>query len=136
MKDEWTEFVDFAWEKKSQHELLFPADIEKDVFDQLLSFHFLHKNLYMAKDGDEWSFGVMRPIEDPFNPWFNWEQKEGDFLLLDFLYCKSKKTCLRLWNMFCKNVTGKKMIVYHRRGKTKRLTKELVLKFFAGLFNK
>lgn len=134
--DLWDEFVQFAYSKKLEHKHLFPDDLDIKTLEQMLSFHFHHGNLYMAKHEGQWSFGVMRPIKDPMVPDFNWEQPEGDYLLLDFLYCKSKKVCLALWDKFCGTSPRPKAIVFYRKGKPKVMTKEMVLRFFSPIFSK
>jgi|APGre2960657373_1045057.scaffolds.fasta_scaffold69631_2 hypothetical protein len=130
MSDLWDEFVDFAYSKKLEHKLLFPEDLEKETLDQMLTFHFHNKNLYLAKNGDEWSFAVLRPVKHALDVVFNWEQPESDILLLDYLYSKCKKSTLLMWNMFCERNMKPSAIVYYRRGKPKLATKELMFNFF------
>jgi hypothetical protein len=126
----WNQFVDFAYSKKAEHEWLFPAKIDKDVFEQMLAFHYNHKNLHIVKSGDDWSFVVFRPIKHAFDVDFNWEQPDSRLYLLDFLYSKCKYATLELWNMFCNLGVKPSSILYYRRGEPKPFTPKLVLKFF------
>jgi hypothetical protein len=128
--DIWKEFVDFAYAKKAEHEWLFPAKIDKDVFSQMLAFHCHHKNLNIIKGNNDWAFVVFRPIKHAFDVDFNWEQPDSNLYLLDFLYSKCKYATLELWNMFCARGVRPSSILYYRRGKPKPFTPKLVLKFF------
>jgi hypothetical protein len=130
MSDLWDEFVDFAYSKKLEYKWLFPEDLEKETLDQMLTFHFHNKNLLLTKDGDEWSFVVLRPIKHVLDVVFNWEQPESDIILLDFMYSKCKKASLTLWNMFCIKNLKPSAIVYYRRGKPKLMNKTLLFNFF------
>ena len=126
----WDQFVNFAYAKKAEHEWLFPAKIDKDVFGQMLAFHCHHKNLYIVKGANDWAFGVMRPIKHAFDVDFNWEQPDSNLYLLDFLYSKYKYATLELWNMFCGKGIKPSSILYYRKGKPKQFTPKLVFKFF------
>lgn len=127
--DIWKEFVDFAYAKKAEHEWLFPAKIDKDVFSQMLAFHCHHKNLNIVKGTNDWAFVVIRPIKHALDVDFNWEQPNSNLYLLDFLYSKCKHASLELWNMFCARGVKPSSMLYYRRGNPKPLTANLVFKF-------
>lgn len=126
----WDEFVDFAFQKKQEHEWLFPENIDKDTLDQMLAFHYHNKNLNLLRTKDGWAFVVFRPIKNAFDVNFNWEQPDSNLYLLDFLYSKCKYATLELWNMFCNRGVKPSSILYYRRGEPKPFTPKLVLKFF------
>mgnify|MGYP003341814723 CR=1 FL=1 len=86
----WDQFVDFAYAKKHECKLLFPAPIERDVFNDMLAVHYHKQNLYLAKDGDEWGFAVLRPVRSAFDVEFQWDQPDTTLFLIDFLYSKSE----------------------------------------------
>lgn len=126
----WDEFVDFAYAKKFEHEWLFPAPIEKNIFDQMLAFHFHNKNLYVTRAPDGWAFSVVRPVRSAWDIEFDWKQPETSLYLLDFLYSKCKKATARLWTQLYDNGIRATGMFYFRRGNPKPLTPRLLSKLF------
>ena len=129
--EEWNLFLDFAKHVSREHLNLW-GHICGDTLEQYLSFHALHKNLYTTKDGDQFAFLLVRPIAE-LSLDFNWQNPESDLLLLDALYCKSKKAGLRLLKLYLDSGRSISNAVYHRNGKFKPWTPKLTRRFFYGI---
>lgn len=136
MSQLWDEFVDFAYAKKHECKLLFPSEISKDLFGQMLAFHYHHKNLHLGKNGNEWGFAVFRPVRSADDIEFKWDQPETTLILLDFLYSKCKKTSFQIWKSFYNSNPKHTGIFYYRRGVPKPFTARLVSRFFNHTFRK
>jgi hypothetical protein len=125
----WDQFVDFAYDKKAEHEWLFPKGIDKDTLAKMLGFHCCHKNLHIVKNDNDWAFVVLRPIKHAFDVEFTWEQPDSSLYLLDFLYSKCRHATLKLWSMFYSRGIKPSSILYYRKGELRECTPKLVLKF-------
>lgn len=132
----WDDFVDFAYAKKFEHELLYPAPIEKSVFGQMLAFHFHNRNLYVTRSPDGWAFTVIRPVRSAWDYQFDWKQPQTTLYLLDFLYSKCKKATLRLWTQFYERGIKPTGFFYFRRDVAKPLNARLIKKLFHEVVRK
>lgn len=132
----WDEFVDFAYAKKFEHEWLFPAKMEKRVFDHMLAFHLKHKNLLVTRCLDGWAFSVVRPVRDAFNIEFDWQQPSTTLYFLDFLYSKCKLATARLLAQLHANGVRATGMFYLRRGNPRPLTSRLLHKLFFEISRK
>lgn len=104
-------------------------DIERDLLDKMLAFHYHNRNLFWTPAPDGFAFAVVRPVKEVGEVEFDWEQPESDIYLLDFLYSSCKKATLRLWKQVCDTITSRN-IFYYRFGRLKTLDRRLVAKLF------
>ena len=125
----WDSLVDFVFAKKQEHIHLLHHDIDRDVLDKMLAFHFHHKNLFVTRAPDGFAFCVVRPVKEVGEFDFDWEQPDSDLYLLDFLYSRCKKATLRIWQQICDTIASRN-IFYYRYGVPKMLTRRLVAKLF------
>jgi hypothetical protein len=132
----WDEFVDFAYAKRFEHELLYPAPIEKSVFAQMLAFHFHNKNLYVTRAPDGWAFSVVRPVRSAWDFDFDWKQPQTSLYFLELLYSKCKLATARLWSQLYDNGVRATGMFYLRRGNVRALTPRLLHKLFFEISRK
>lgn len=127
----WSLFLEFAKQVSREHLRLW-GHIDGNTLEQYLSFHAIHKNLYVTQDGDGFAFLVVRPVTEPTCV-FDWTQPESDLLLLDVLYSKSKKASLRLLKLYLDSGRCINNTIYHRNGKFLPWTPKLTKRFFYGI---
>lgn len=129
--DEWNDFTEFAKRISREHLRLW-GHISGETLEQYLSFHAIHRNLYITRDGDGWAFAVVRPVGDKTTD-FDWTQPDSNRLLLDVLYSRSKKAALRLLSLYLDSGRCISNTFYNRNGKLNPWTIKLTRRFFYGL---
>ena len=129
--EEWDAFCEFAVDVSRKNLQLF-GHINSSTLKEYLSFHALHGNLFITKDGDGWAFAVVRPVSEQKTE-FNWTQPQSDTDLLDVLFSRSKRASLRLLLLYFKSGKNPSKTIYFHKNKFREWNTKVTKRFFYGI---